>query len=106
MNLYRGDTFKFIFDATTEDGTAYIFQPGDVLKVGIKNKLTNSKCAFLKTINIEEEADNVLILFPHEETKKWCEGDKLLEIELTDTEGNVTTLLQEKLKVMGDVING
>jgi hypothetical protein len=105
MQIYRGDTFKFMFNATLEDGTAYIFQPGDVLKVGIKNKLTNSKCALLKAINIEEETDNVLILFPHEETKKWCEGDKLLEIELTDKEGDVTTLLQEKLKVLGDVIN-
>lgn len=103
--IYRGDTFKFDFTANLEDGTVYEFQPGDILKVGIKEKLSNPKCAVLKIINIEESTETVKIIFPHEETKKWCEGDKLLEIELTDTEGNVTTLLQDKIKIIGDVIN-
>jgi hypothetical protein len=105
MQIFRGDTFKFNFNATLEDGTSYIFQPGDILKVGIKEKISNTRCGLLKTIEIEEETDNLLIVFQHEETKKFCEGDKLLEIELTDTDGNVTTLLQQKIKVIGDVIN-
>lgn len=103
--MFRGDTLKFDFTANLEDGTLYKFQPGDTLKVGIKERLTNPKCGVLKKINIEEDTDTVKIVFPHEETRKWCEGDKVLEVELTDTQGNVYTLLQEKIKVMGDVID-
>lgn len=106
MQIYRGDTFKFDFTANLEDETPYVFQPGDILKIGIKERITNPKCAVLKTITIEEPKENVHIEFPHEETKHWCEGDKILEVELTDTQGNVYTLTQEKLTVKGDVING
>jgi hypothetical protein len=105
MDIYRGDTFKFDFNATLEDGTNYEFQPGYILKVGIKEKLSNSKCAVLKTLKIEEATEVVSFIFPHEETKKWCEGDKLLEVELTNTRGEVTTLYQGKIKVIGDVID-
>ena len=106
METYRGDTFKFDFTANLGDDTPYVFQPGDILKIGIKEKITNSKCAVLKTMQIEEPKIEVNIVFPHEETKHWCEGDKILEVELTDTQGNVYTLTQEKLTVKGDVING
>lgn len=106
MDIFRGDTFKFDFTASLEDGTLYKFQPGDTLKVGIKERLTNPKCGVLKTIDIEEEAETIKIVFTHEETKKWCEGNKILEVELTDTQGNVYTLSQEKITVKGDVING
>lgn len=106
MDIFRGDTFKFDFTANLEDDTPYIFQPGDILKIGIKEKITNPKCAALKTIRIEEVKETVNIIFSHEETKHWCEGDKILEVELTDTQGNVYTLTQEKLTVKGDVING
>ena len=105
MKIYRGDTFKFDFNATLEDGTPYIFQVGDILRVGIKAKLTNPRCVLIKEIKIEEETDSVHVIFPSNETKKFCLGDKLIEVELTDTLGNVTTLSQEKLTVIGDVIN-
>ena len=105
MNIYRGDTFKFNFTAKLEDETPYKFQPGDLIKVGIKARLTNPRCAVLKPIIIEEEKDSVQVVFSHDETKKWCEGDKILEVELTDTQGNVYTILQEKITIVGDVIN-
>jgi hypothetical protein len=105
MDIFRGDTFKFDFNATLEDGTSYEFQPGDILRVGIKGKISNTKCTILKTLKIEEATEIVNVVFPHEETKKWCEGDKLLEVELTNTMGEVTTLYQGKIKIIGDVIN-
>lgn len=105
IKVFRGDTFKFNFNSALEDGTPYKFQPGDLIKVGIKTRLSNPRCAVLKTITIEEETDLIKVIFPHEETKKWCEGDKILEVELTDTQGNVYTVLQEKMTIVGDVIN-
>lgn len=105
MNIFRGDTFKFDFTANLEDGTIYEFQKGDILKAGIKQKLSNSKCSLHKRIEIEEPTKTVRIVFSHEEMKKCCEGEKILEVELTDTQGNVYTLTQEKIKIVGDVIN-
>lgn len=105
MEIYRGDTFKFDFVANLESGETYTFQPGDIVKVGIKNKITNPKCGMLKIINIEEATDILNIVFSHEETKKWCEGKKLLELELTNTKGEVTTLYQGDITIVGDVIN-
>lgn len=105
MQIFRGDTFKFDFNATLEDGTNYMFQPGDTIKVGIKEKKSNSKCGVLKTLKIEEATDVANFVFSHEETKHWCEGDKLLEVELTTENGEVATLYQGKITVTGDVIN-
>lgn len=105
MEIYRGDTFKFDFTASLEDGTEYEFQKGDVLKIGIKEKLTNSRYSYYKKIKIEDAKKTIKFVFSHEETKKFCEGDKILEIELTDNQGNVYTLNQEKITIVGDVIN-
>lgn len=105
MEHFRGDTFRFNFYATLEDGTNYVFQKGDIIKVGIKQKLANSKCFLYRKIVIEEPTSEIPITFTHEEMKRTCEGDKLLEVEWTDKYGNVATLYQEKLTIVGDVIN-
>lgn len=103
-SITRGDTFNLDFSATL-DGEVYPFKMGDLLKVGIKDKLTNSRYVARKEINIDKETEIVPIFFSHKETQKWSLGDKILEVELTDADGIVTTLYQEKFKVEGDVIN-
>lgn len=105
MNIFRGDTFKFNVKASLQDGTVYKFQPGDIVKVGIKEKISNSKCGLYREIKVEEEAEKLQVIFSHEEMKRCCEGTKLLEVELTDTQGNVYTIYQDKIQVVGDVIN-
>lgn len=105
MEIYRGDNLIFDFDTTLEDGSLYEFKKGDILKVGIKEKLTNPKCSLQKTIEIFEPTTALTIEFTHEEMKKCCLGTKILEIELTDVNGRVYTLNQEELTILGDVIN-
>ena len=105
MKIFRGDTLRFDFTSTLEDGTLYEFEIGDIVKVGIKNKKTNSKCALFRRIDIKEPTDTLHIEFTHEEMKKCCEGDKLLEVELTRANGDVITLYQEKITIVGDIIN-
>lgn len=105
MEIYRGDTFRFNVTASLEDGTEYEFQKGDILKIGIKEKLTNSRYSYYKKIVIEEAEKTIKFVFSHEETKKFCEGNKILEVELTDNQGNVYTIIQETIKIVGDVIN-
>lgn len=105
MQVFRGDTFKFDFTAEMEDGSLYEFKVGDVVKVGIKNKKTNPKCALYQRIEIAEPTNTLHIVFPHEEMKKCCEGEKLIEVELTNVDGEVATLLQDKLTIVGDIID-
>lgn len=105
MQVYRGDTFEFDFQATSKDGGVYTFKPGDSLKVGVKQKASNSKYILFQKIDIEEELEEITIVFSHEEMKKCCKGDKVLEIELTDKEGAVRTLFQNKLTILEDIID-
>ena len=56
MEIYRGDTFKVDFTATL-DGSVYQFKTGDTLKVGVKDKLSNTKLENLK--NYLEKQKNV-----------------------------------------------
>lgn len=105
MQIYRGDTFKFEFSATLEDGTEHTFKEGDILKVGIKPRITNSEYQIYQKRQITEPTKTVLFEFSHEETMKMTIGEKIMEIELTDTSGVVSTLYQEQIIVVGDVIN-
>ena len=105
MEIYRGDTFEFDFSSTLTDGTTYIFKEGDLLKIGVKEKLNNSRYLLYREVKIEKETDKIAIVFKPEETKKCSKGDKLLEVELTDKEGNVRTLYQDKLTIKEDLIN-
>lgn len=105
MDIYRGDTFEFDFNAILDDGATYTFQEGDLLKIGVKQKVSNTNYILYREIEILEDTNVVTIIFDHEETKKLCKGDKILEVELTNPLGRVTTLCQEKITVLEDVIN-
>jgi hypothetical protein len=105
MEIYRGDDFDFEFSSILDDKTNYIFQPGDILKVAVKEKMSNSKYLLFKKIEIEKETDTVSIAFDHQQTKKCSKGNKILEVELTNKDGRVITLYQEKLTILEDIIN-
>lgn len=105
MDIFRGDTFEFDFDAKFTDGETYIFKPGDTLKVGVKQKLSNTNYILFQKIDIEEETDTVTVIFSHEEMQKCCKGDKILEVELTHKNGTVRTLYQNKITILEDVID-
>ena len=105
MEVYRGDTFRFNLAAGLEDGSIYEFQQGDILKIGVKETLSKSRYLLFKQINIEEPVTNIRVEFTPNEMKGCSLGDNILEVELTDTQGNVYTISQEKLTIKGDVIN-
>jgi hypothetical protein len=104
INFTRGDTFKYDIGAKMDDGSLYLFLPGDVLRVGIKNKLTNSRYVAFKEIEVTEKKTAVTVEFPPSETKKWSLEPKILEAELTDTHVDVRTIYQDKIEMKGDVI--
>lgn len=104
LSCFRGDTLKLEITASLNN-EPYSFRVGDTVKVGIKAKKSKPKCALYKEVKVTEEKDTIVVVFSHDEMKKTCEGDKILEAELTDVSGNVYTLFQEKLKIEGDIIN-
>jgi hypothetical protein len=104
ITCFRGDTFKVDITATLDE-EPYWFKKGDILKVGIKEKLSNSKCGLYKKIDIDKDIESVRVCFTDKEMKKVCEGEKILEAELTTAEGEVFTIYQDKIKIKGDVIN-
>ncbi len=105
MKIYRGDTFPFDFSATLEDGSSYTFKKGETLKVGIKNRIGNIDYLLYQKKEIEKDTQIVSFEFTHEEMKKICPGIKILELELTNLEGKVSTIYQKEIEIVGDVIN-
>lgn len=105
FSIYRGDTFEFDFYSTSTDGSTYVFKQGDLLKFGVKEKLSNTRYLLYKEVRIEKEAEEVTVMFKPEETRKCSKGVKILEVELTDKDGKVRTLFQGKLTIKEDLIN-
>ena len=105
MEIYRGDTFKFEFSATLEDGTVHTFQAGDTLKAGLKYNYKSTEYQVYQEKNIAEDTETVMFEFSHEEMMQLTPGEEVLEVELTDTSGVVSTLYQEQITVVGDIIN-
>lgn len=105
MQFFRGDTFEFDFSSSLADGEAYVFQEGDILKVGVKEKLNASRYLLFKEIEIEGQTELVTISFTAEETRKCKVGKKILEVELTDNSGRVRTLYQDNVTIKEDLIN-
>lgn len=104
MEFFRGDTFRHDIGAKMKDGSLYLFLPGDVLRVGIKNKIANTRCIAYREIEVTEKTLTVTVEIPPNETKKWSLEPKIIEAELTDTHGDVRTIYQDKIEMKGDVI--
>lgn len=105
MRIYRGDTFKFDFSAKFEDGSEYTFQIGDIVKAGIKLTVKNADYVIFQEKEIEETTEEITFEFSHDEMMGAPVKQAILEVELTNTEGVVSTLYQQPIEIVGDVIN-
>ena len=107
MQIYRGDTFKFDFSATLEGSTElHTFEEGDVLKVAIKSNIKDSNYILFHEKEILTPTTEVTFEFSHQEMITVpLKEEAILEVELTDTAGRVSTLYQEEIEIVGDVIN-
>lgn len=106
MQIYRGDTFIFDFSATLEDGTLHTFQTGDILKAGIKKRIKDNNYVIFQEITIDEPTEEVTFKFNHETMMNVpVTKEAILEVELTNTLNIVSTIYQEEIEIVGDVIN-
>ena len=106
MEIYRGDTSKFDFSATLQDGTVHTFKAGDILKAGIKTSLRNTDYVIYQEKVVSTDTQEVIFEFSHEEMLNApISENAILEVELTDTAGRVSTPYQGEIMIVGDVIN-
>lgn len=99
MKKYRGNTFIFPF--SFEDSYTK-FEPGDIIKFGVKQYIGSDNYILYKEIVIEEITEEIQIRFEEEETKKLEEGKYIMELKLTKN-GITETAYREEL-VISEVV--
>lgn len=107
MQIYRGDTFKFDFSATLEGSNElHTFEEGDILKAAIKSNVKDNNYILFQEKEIDVPTNEVTFEFTHTETIKIpLKKEAILEVELTNVSGKVSTLYQEEIEIVGDVID-
>lgn len=70
IKINRGDVLNLTLNLTLDNGTAYTFQPGDVIVFSLYNKgALNKEAILLKTITVSEASESLDITLTSEETK-------------------------------------
>lgn len=105
MKVYRGDSFPVIVTATDENGTAYKFKVGDIVRVGVKKTTEETTYMLFKELVVTSEADAVQLDFTPNETHDVATGKFIIEAELTYNGGQSRrTIYQKPIEIGGDVV--
>lgn len=67
--LTRGDVASIIVSANLQDGKAYTFKPGDVLRFQIFKKRDCRSVVLQKDVNVTENTETVIVSLSSEDTK-------------------------------------
>ena len=98
--LTKGDTAYLTIALTNPDGSDYTPVTGDTIRFAMKALFTDAECA----INKQFDMTNLQLTFLPADTKELLAGKEYVyDIELTDSEGRVTTVISDKLKLMEEV---
>ena len=107
--LYKGTSINKTLNVQDKDtGETYIFQVGDIVKLGIKSSIEDTTYILYKEFTITESGDSMaLILTPEETEISVTEEDAILELKLIYNGGRSAKLLyQDTIKLEGVVIDG
>ena len=85
--LTRGDTATLLVSLQNPDGSEYIMQDGDVLKLAIKKKVCDAEPL------IEKETDGTQFDFAPSDTEGLPFGDYKYDVQLTTAGGDVYTVM-------------
>lgn len=89
--LPRGDSFYAQIGIRRADESDYIPDEGDVIRFAVKKKYSDATPLILKTIPY----DSLILHLEPEDTKALEFGRYVYDIEVTDTNGDVTTIIPE-----------
>lgn len=108
--IYKGNSINSVFEITdgTNNNEKYEFQTGDILRVGIKNKLQDTDYVLYKEFTITDPGTKVAIQFTPTETDILPNEERtaILEIELEYNGGaSINTVYQDTIIFKGVVIN-
>lgn len=89
--LTRGDTFEAYVTPMTDEGTEYVFQPGDTMRFACKKKYADPEPLILKDI----PTNTCLLELEPSDTKELKFGSYVYDIQLTYADGKVDTFITE-----------
>ena len=90
MEHFRGDT---IIKKIVSDN--YQFRKGDKMKVAILKKVKDESYLYDNVITIDQDTNEFILEIPAKDTANLPTGKLLLELELTNIDGLVTTKQHE-----------
>lgn len=101
ISLTRGDTGLFTLDLTDEDGKPFVPSEGDKVRFAMSKKFgsTRDETVILKDIPI----DTLTIQIDPEDTKSLDFGSYNYDIEYTDAQGRVSTVIMAKFNITKEV---
>lgn len=99
ISLTRGDTLFLTVDLTDSEGDKYVPREGDTLRLAMKKRVSSTELVMLKDIPV----DTLTFEIEPSDTKELAYGSYVYDIELTDAEGHVTTVIMGKFKVTEEV---
>ena len=107
--LYKGDSVSIIYNQTDEKtGEKYVFQPGEIIQIGVKETLDDTNYQIIKEIHITSAGTDINIYISPEESDAITitEQKAILEVRHIYNEGRSrATTYQEKIRLEGVVID-
>lgn len=101
-NIYltRGDTGIFTVALTDGDGQPYVPSANDTIRFAMAKKFGSGADVL---INKSFPADTLTLEIEPQDTKALPFGEYVYDIELTDEDGHVSTVIIAKLKLTNEV---
>ena len=108
--LYKGNSINSVLTVkdTSNDNADYEFQPGDIVRVGIKQTLDDDNYQLYKEFTVTTPGTELALQFTPEETDQLTTTEErgILEVELVYNGGaSIKTVYQEPIRLEGVVIN-
>ena len=101
-NIYltRGDTGIFTISLVDGDGNPYTPEPTDTIRFAMAKKFGAGSDVL---VNKQFPADTLTLEIDPQDTKNLAFGDYVYDIELTDGDGHVSTVIIAKVKLTNEV---
>lgn len=98
ITLTRGDTLHLQITLTDQEGEVYTLQDGDTLVFTVKKNTSSD------VVLIQKNILNSNITISHEDTKNMAYGTYMYDVQLTQANGDVTTVIKpSKFKITEEV---
>lgn len=99
IKIIRGDTSRFEVDIFNQNNEPYELQEGDKLVFTVK-KNVSTKC-----IALQKQITGATFTITHDDTKNMAYGKYVYDVQLTQANGDVTTVIPPSLFYLDAEVN-